>query len=68
MTCDSLTDRQREIARLIAEGLTNKTIGLRLGISSQTVDKHVANIAAALCITEGNTRVLITRRVLLCAA
>jgi DNA-binding NarL/FixJ family response regulator len=68
MTCDFLTDRQREIAHLIAEGLTNKAIAARLGISPRTVINHVAAIADTLGATDGDTRVLIARRVLLTAA
>lgn len=33
----SLTDREAQVAGLIAEGLTNKEIGVRLNISTQTV-------------------------------
>lgn len=39
-----LTRRQSEIARLIAEGLTNKEIAGRLYLSPRTVEMHVANI------------------------
>jgi DNA-binding NarL/FixJ family response regulator len=65
---DSLPRRQREVAQLVAEGLTNKIIAGRLGISIRTVEKHVESVAIALEITDGDTRVHITRRVLLCAA
>ena len=36
-----LTARQRDIARLVADGLTNVTIGQVLGISEKAVEKHV---------------------------
>lgn len=39
-----LTLRQLEIARLIAEGLTNKEIAEKLFISPRTVEMHVANL------------------------
>jgi two-component system nitrate/nitrite response regulator NarL len=41
----ALTDRETEIARLIAEGLTNKQIGDRLCISPHTV--HTLGISSA---------------------
>jgi DNA-binding NarL/FixJ family response regulator len=36
--------RQAEVARLVAEGLSNKQIGVRLFISERTVDSHVRSI------------------------
>src|SRR5437899_1519748 len=43
-----LTRRQREIAALISEGLSNKQIAHRLSIQRATVKNHVHNIFAAL--------------------
>jgi DNA-binding CsgD family transcriptional regulator len=39
-----LTDREREVLRLIAAGRTNKAIAAVLGVSERTVDRHVSNI------------------------
>ncbi|WP_376792831.1 LuxR C-terminal-related transcriptional regulator [Thermoflexus sp.] len=39
-----LTDREREILRLVAQGLANKEIAYRLGISQNTVKVHLRNI------------------------
>ena len=39
-----LTLREREVARLIAEGLTNKAIAHRLDLSPATVKDHVHHI------------------------
>jgi predicted ATPase/DNA-binding CsgD family transcriptional regulator len=39
-----LGERQAEVARLIADGLSNKQIGARLFISERTVDSHVRGI------------------------
>jgi predicted ATPase/DNA-binding CsgD family transcriptional regulator/Tfp pilus assembly protein PilF len=39
-----LTARQREVAGLIAHGLTNRQIGERLSLSPHTVERHVENI------------------------
>lgn len=39
---DELTPRQREIAALVAEGLTSAEIAVRLGVASGTVNNHIA--------------------------
>jgi DNA-binding NarL/FixJ family response regulator len=39
-----LGNREAEVARLVADGLTNKEIGARLFISERTVDSHVRSI------------------------
>jgi DNA-binding NarL/FixJ family response regulator len=44
VTEDELTQRQIEILSLLAGGLGSKEIGLKLGISSKTVDVHRARI------------------------
>ena len=43
-----LTPREREILRLMSEGLPNKAIASRLSISERTVTTHVANIYSKL--------------------
>lgn len=40
---ETLTAREREVAQMVAEGLTNRNIGERLGISHRTVEIHRAN-------------------------
>jgi DNA-binding NarL/FixJ family response regulator len=44
----SLTTRELEVLRLIAEGCRNKEIASRLAISDHTVNTHVKNILAKL--------------------
>lgn len=43
-----LTEREREVAALIAQGATNRAIAETLIISERTVERHVANIFAKL--------------------
>ncbi|MDL4821110.1 ATP-binding protein [Actinomadura opuntiae] len=40
----SLTGRQRQVAGLVAEGLSNRDIAAKLVISQRTADSHVQNI------------------------
>ena len=44
----TLTDRQIEVLRLMAEGRTNMTIALELGLSEKTVKAHVTAIFKAM--------------------
>jgi DNA-binding CsgD family transcriptional regulator len=39
-----LTDRELQVLRLVASGLTNKAIARELALSEKTVDRHVSNI------------------------
>lgn len=39
----TLTDREREVVQLVAEGLPHADVGLRLGISARTVEVHRGN-------------------------
>lgn len=45
---EPLTSREIQVLELLAEGLPNKAIAARLGISDQTVKFHVASIAGKL--------------------
>ncbi len=45
-----LTDREREVIRLVACGMSSRLIGESLGISNKTVDNHRTNIMSKLRI------------------
>src|SRR5262245_17452773 len=45
---EPLTPREREVLDWLAEGLTNRAIAARLGISDHTVKFHVASIYGKL--------------------
>ena len=47
-TPEQLTSRELEVVQLIADGLSNKSIATRLGISDQTVKFHVSSIYGKL--------------------
>ena len=47
-----LTDREREVVALVAEGLTNKQIARELGISPATVKVHVERLIAKLGVAD----------------
>jgi DNA-binding CsgD family transcriptional regulator len=48
---DALTPREREVLGHLAEGVSNKTIARRLGISIHTVKFHVASLLDKLDAT-----------------
>ena len=58
---ESLSERELNVLRLAGQGLTNKAIGVELGISDRTVQGHLANIYGKLGVgsrTEAVTRAL----------
>jgi DNA-binding NarL/FixJ family response regulator len=50
---DILTQREREILQLLADGMSNADVAARLFISQETVKSHVRHILAKL---EADTR------------
>ena len=47
-----LTTREREVLKLIAEGMINKEIATKLYISEKTVKNHVSNIFRKLNVSD----------------
>jgi DNA-binding CsgD family transcriptional regulator len=45
---EQLTPRELQVARLLADGLTNRQVAVRLGISEKTAENHVDNILGKL--------------------
>lgn len=56
-----LTSREREIANVVAAGLSNKEIAERLTVSVRTVEGHVYRASTKLDVTdrEGNAKLLL---------
>jgi DNA-binding CsgD family transcriptional regulator len=44
----TLSDRELQVVRLVAEGLSNKQISIRLKLSDKTVKNHISHILAKL--------------------
>jgi DNA-binding CsgD family transcriptional regulator len=57
-----LTDREREVLRLIGDGLTNREIGERLYLSVRTVEWHRSNLSAKLGVTRRSELIAAGRR------
>jgi len=49
---DALTEREREVLALVADGLPNKQIGRRLEISEKTVKAHLTSIFRTIGVTD----------------
>jgi two-component system NarL family response regulator len=57
-----LTDRERQVLRLLAEGLPNKEISLATGVSESTVKSHVASIIEKLGVKSRTEAALIAEK------
>jgi DNA-binding NarL/FixJ family response regulator len=56
-----LTRREREVASLVARGLTNRRVARLLGVSCRTIDTHLSNVFRKLGI-ESRTQLVAARR------
>jgi DNA-binding NarL/FixJ family response regulator len=56
---EALTPRELEVFAMLAEGVGNKTIAWKLGISEHTVKFHVASIMSKLHATSRTEAVAI---------
>lgn len=56
-----LTDREREVLDLIAQGLNNRLIAERLSVSMKTVANHVSNIFAKLQVADRSQAIVRAR-------
>lgn len=54
----ALSDRELQVIELVASGLTNQDIAVKLAISKRTVDNHISNI---LTKTQTDNRVALVR-------
>jgi DNA-binding CsgD family transcriptional regulator len=59
---DSLTDSERTVIHLIAEGATNRSVAQQLHLSPHTVKTHVHNAFAKLGITSRTQLTELKRR------
>jgi DNA-binding NarL/FixJ family response regulator len=64
-SANELTEREREVATLIADGASSKEAALRLGISPRTVELHRAHIMEKLGARNAAdlVRIVLTRSV-----
>jgi len=51
---DLLTDREREVLRLIARGYTYREVGEELYISIKTVESHMSSVLRKLQLSNRN--------------
>ena len=55
---EELSEREREVLALMAEGQTNAGIAMKLSVREGTVEKHVRSLKTKLCLpaTEAHHR------------
>ncbi len=56
-----ITDREREVLQLLADGRSNKEIAARLGLSPNTVKTHVARLFEKLRVARRTEAILLAR-------
>jgi len=62
-TIDTLTEREREILGLLAQGLSNKAIATQLYLSVRTVEGHLANIYSRLSVHSRTEAMLVAVKI-----
>ena len=62
LTYEQLTQRELEVLQLAGDGLANKEIAARLGISEKTVKNHIANIFSKLQVNDRTQAILYALR------
>jgi len=63
--CPHLTERQRQVLRLVGKGHTNKEIGRCLGLTEITVKQHVSRVLTALGVSNRTQAAVTARRMAL---
>jgi DNA-binding NarL/FixJ family response regulator len=58
----SLTAREVQVLELIANGMRNKEIAVRLEISEMTVEAHIKHVFAKLCVSDRTAAVTVALR------
>jgi DNA-binding NarL/FixJ family response regulator len=59
---DALSDREREVLLMVAEGLPNKLIAQRLAISEKTVKAHLTSVFRHIGVTDRTQAALWAQR------
>ena len=59
---DQLSDREREVLVLVADGLANKQIARHLGIAERTVKAHLTSIFSTIGVTDRTQAALSAER------
>jgi DNA-binding NarL/FixJ family response regulator len=59
---EALTPREREVLSLMAEGLSNREIAMRLYLSEKTVKTHVSSIFSKLQVKDRSQAILLALR------
>jgi DNA-binding NarL/FixJ family response regulator len=59
---DGLTAREQEVLELVRQGLANKQIARRLGISERTVKAHLTNVFSAIGVADRTAAALWAQR------